>query len=64
MNLYKTTGEKEDGAVTTLWSGTLADAGKDRAMLKKTNNKGVGTEDVDVPTNKPGLIAWLNDNAK
>ncbi len=64
MNLYKTTGETEDGKVTTRWSGSQAEAGKDRKELKSTNNKGVSTEEVKVPTKKPDLLAWLNTNAK
>lgn len=47
MRLYLTT--------TGQWSGTQSDA----AGLVRASG---GTwEQVDVPTDKPGLIAWLND---
>ncbi len=47
MRLYLTS--------TGQWSGTQSDA----AGLVRANS---GTwEQVDVPTDKPGLIAWLND---
>lgn len=63
MNLYKTTGENSDGKEATKWSGSQADAGKHRKELKSQNYKGVGTEEVDVPTKKQELLDWLNANA-
>lgn len=63
MDLYKTTGENSDGDTATVWAGTQADAAKNRKALKSTNFKGVDTEEVDVPTKKADLIAFLNKNA-
>ena len=63
MNLYKTTADADDdqGArMVTIWSGSQAAASKDRVAYKKQSYKGVGTEEVEVPTNKVGLIEFLN----
>lgn len=59
MKLYNTTGENSEGFVGNHWAGTQADAGKQRAELKKTGYKGVSTDEVDVPTSKADLLAWL-----
>lgn len=60
MKLYQTTGE--DGCVKARWSGSLADASKDRVAMKKEALTNVHTSDQDIPTDKAGLLAWLNTN--
>jgi hypothetical protein len=59
MNLYKTTGDGvSPGRVR--WSGSQAASSKDRVAMKKQGYLDVGTNEVDVPTNKAGLIEFLN----
>lgn len=61
MNLYMTTGSSDAGAeVTVKWDGTQADAGKTRKALKEQGLENVETKDMDVPTNKDGLLKFLN----
>lgn len=64
MKLYKTTSDSSDqdkGA--TRWAGSQAEASSQRAAMKKEKLPGVGTDEIDVPTDKKGLLAWLNINA-
>lgn len=62
MNLYKTTAT---GPVSTetKWAGSQAGASADRVALKKSTGSKAATEEVDVPTNKVGLLAFLNKEA-
>ena len=60
MKLYQTIGE--NGEVTARWAGSQADATKHRVALKKEGHKSVETQDIEVPTNKTGLLEWLNSN--
>ena len=71
MNLYQTkyfdpNSSKGDGslgsAVEAAWSGTQAQASKDRVSLKKNGMMDIETVDTEVPTNKKDLLAFLNDN--
>lgn len=68
MRLYKTTAPDgtTDTGTRTSWTGSQADAGKDRkhfnSALKIPRDK-ITTDEVDVPTDKQGLLAWLNANA-
>lgn len=52
MNLYYTNGT---------WDGTQATASATRKRLRGEGIK-AETLDVDVPTNKAGLMKFLNDN--
>lgn len=79
MNLYKVTSpahnfgtEAEPDLVdsATQWHGTQADARKARIGfeqqfkdIKPLKRPKVEVEEVDVPTNKAGLLVWLNQNA-
>lgn len=61
MRLYKTKfldDEKEIQCAT--WCGTQSDAGKDRKRLKSEGMRNIETEEVEVPTNKESLLAFLN----
>jgi len=66
MKFYKTTIQTGADSSKTRWSGSKDQAGKDRVEFKKLGveymNKKVlpETEEVDVPTDKAGLIEWLN----
>lgn len=46
----------------TIWVGSKADAGKKRSELTASGVKRaqIETTPVDVPTNKAGLLEWLN----
>lgn len=64
MRLYKTN-YIDDGAdpgrqERASWAGTQADAGKDRKRLKAEGMRGIVTNEVDVPTDKAGLLAYLS----
>ena len=73
MKLYKVISpayEWTDGEVTKAaveWAGTQADARKARIAfeqpfkdIKPAKRPRVEVEEVDVPTDKQGLLAWLN----
>jgi hypothetical protein len=62
MNLYKTSGvtSATPGDTKNQWSGSLADASKDRVAMKKAGLKAVESIPTEVPTDKAGLIAFLN----
>jgi len=64
MKLYQTTADdsSQDSGMQVSWNGSGADASKQRSAFKKAGLKGVSTEEVDVPTNKTDLLAWLNTN--
>jgi len=79
MNLYKVTSpehnfgteaEPDINKAITEWHGTQADARKARIAfeqpfkdIKPAKRPRVEVEEVDVPTNKAGLLVWLNENA-
>lgn len=44
------------------WQGTQADAAACRKDLKAKGHTSIETVDVDVPTDKAGLLEWLNTN--
>jgi len=60
MMFYKTTGNQPDDKEVTLWAGSQAEASKNRVSLKGIKCTNVGTDSIDVPTNKVDLLAWLN----
>jgi hypothetical protein len=63
MKLYKTI-TKADDSNEIQWDGTQSDAaGTRKALIAKGFKRAeVETTEVDVPTSKPELLAWLNDN--
>jgi hypothetical protein len=62
MKLYRIMAAAE-GDVVVRWVGSQADAGKTRKELVADGFKraDIETEEVDVPTNKDKLIAFLNE---
>ncbi len=65
MKLYRThaTVPAEEGANHVRWSGSQADAAKDRKHFNsdlKIPRDRIHTDEVDVPTDKKGLLAFLN----
>jgi hypothetical protein len=65
VRLYKTTGYDDSHGRVISWSGSRADAAKDRKAMQ-TEYKLAGkpaTVEVDVPTRKADLLDWLNGQA-
>ena len=66
MKLYITTAtyRDDDGSTiaTVMWSGTQADARGDKKSLKDLGSKDAAIKPVNVPTDKAGLLDWLNNN--
>lgn len=64
MKLYKITADDGDKTVSK-YVGTQAEAVAQRKKLKEDGfaQKHITSDDVEVPTDKAGLIAWLNKNA-
>ena len=70
MNLYHTTAEMadfgRDGSIGvkwhSSWEGTQADARAKRAQLKLQGFRNIHTESEVVPTDKNGLLNFLNEN--
>ncbi len=60
MRLYQTTGE--NGSVESNWAGSQADASKHRVAMKKDGLTNVQTAEQEIPTDKAGLLEWLNTN--
>ena len=64
MRLYKTKfidDEQPQGRnECATWCGTQSDAGKDRKRLKSEGMRNIETQEVEVPTNKESLLAFLN----
>lgn len=63
MRLYKTKGLHDQEGWEARWDGTQADAAKQRKAMKEQGFDKVETKEVDVPTDKQGLLAWLNAHA-
>ncbi|WP_087746385.1 MULTISPECIES: hypothetical protein [unclassified Acidovorax] len=68
MKLYKIAATGNPGSTTpdteTHWVGSQADAASRRKQLNADGFKraDIETHEVDVPTDKAGLLAWLNAN--
>lgn len=68
MKLYRTYAEAQYGDgygrdAKAQWTGTQADAAKARKYLNSTlkiPRDHIHTDEVDVPTDKKGLLAFLN----
>jgi len=65
MKLYKVTVAAE-GDYFAKWTGSQADAAKARKGFTNDGFKrrDIETEEHDIPTNKEGLLGWLNENCK
>ena len=62
MKFYRTHIQTGADSYQTKWAGSLAGATADRMALKTPGAKPV-TEEIDIPTDKVGLLAWLNKEA-
>ena len=65
MKLYRVIGNS-DKQKKVIWAGSQSDAAKARKELIAQGFKRAEliTEDVDIPTDKVGLLNWLNENCK
>ena len=66
MKLYLTTYIDDATNATdtqSCWDGTLSDAAKRRKQLKAAGMRSITTTEEAVPTDKPGLLKFLNDEA-
>ena len=65
MKFYKTTAvnKLDELATATTWQASQSDAGAARAAGRKEGHK-VDTKTMDIPTDKQGLLGWLNANVK
>jgi len=62
MKLYKITARNE----ATTWAGSQTEAAKARKEFMELGYKraDLDTQDIDIPTDKVGLLNWLNKNCK
>lgn len=64
MNLYKTNylddAQPAGRIERAVWVGTQSDAAKNRKQLKADGMRDIETDDTDVPTDKSGLMNFLN----
>lgn len=61
MRVYRTQGlESRLGEWSHLWSGSQRAAATDRRKMRELGLDSVSTEQLDVPLDKAGLLAWLN----
>lgn len=65
MKLYKTIAIAKDGVGDDrfTWQASGDAASKARTAAKSAGFKAT-SEVVEIPTNKEGLLAWLNENVK
>lgn len=70
MNVYKVTGKNNSGSeapdTETRWAGSQTEAAKARKALGEAGFKRseIETHTVEIPTNKDGLLEWLNKNVR
>ena len=64
MKLYRTSTANE--STRGKWSGSQAEAASDRKALNQAGHKrdSITTDEFDVPTDKKGLLAWLNERGE
>lgn len=63
MRLYLTSyldDQKNDTVLQGVYHGTQSDASRSRVALKKDGMRNIETKDIDVPTDKAGLMGYLN----
>ena len=61
MKLYKTTSTNAGGQKYAEFASSADGASKIRTRLKKANHSDIGTKEVDILTDRTGLIIFLND---
>ena len=60
MVLYKTNYQDGHGELKAKWAGSLAEASRDRAQLKRDGHAEIVTEPITFSTHKAGIIELLN----
>lgn len=67
MKLYRITYTRPNApAMTVRWAGTQADATHIRMDVMAQDGlkrKEIGIEDIEIPTKKEELLAWLNERS-
>lgn len=67
MKLYRITYTRPNAlAMTVRWAGTQADATHTRMDVMAQDGlkrKEIGIEDIEIPTKKEELLAWLNERS-
>lgn len=63
MNLYLISHTTPAGRRVCQWAGTQAEAARLKAEAKKVDKR-AKSEPKTVPTDKPGLLAWLNQHTE
>ena len=63
MKLYKTSTPFDPAGNQVSWQSSADTASKQRTAAKSAGFKAT-SEAVEIPTNKEGLLAWLNENVK
>ena len=64
MKLYKTSTPFDPAGNQVSWQSSADTASKQRTVYKAEGAKKPISEAVEIPTNKEGLLAWLNENVK
>lgn len=59
---YGVTDEANRDLVCVQWAGTQAEAKKIERELMDGDAYDIDCETIDVPTDKPGLLEWLNQH--
>lgn len=54
--------EGGDSKIGVAWAGTQAEAKAKHKDLMEGDNYDIETTPVEIPTDKPGLLDWLNRN--
>ena len=61
LTSYLCDGDKDVTTLQGVYDGTQAEAAKQRKLLKLDGMRNIDTSEVDVPTDKAGLMAYLNE---
>ncbi len=62
MRCYKISYTSTNGSRRYKWAPSQKIAGTGRKMLRREGCKDIITMECDVPTDKVGLVSWLNRN--
>ena len=62
MKLYKITAQDMRVGRAVAWEGTQADAKAKAKDMQSSGAVNIKTETVEFPTDKPGLLVYLNEH--
>ena len=65
MKLYRITATRDAEVKEVVWTGSQTESAKTRKELmgKEFKRAEIDTQEIDVPTNKDGLLAFLNERS-